>query len=302
LKEHISGVIQRIGQEVWRIYMVDDAYRQSTGEFVQATNSDPRVRAIANPHNMCVGGATLNGFAAAIADGAFVIVKPDGDGQMDPTLIPPLIPPILDRTADFTKGNRFHHVSHVRSMPSLRLFGNAVLSFLTKLSTGYWGVFDPTNGLIAIDAKVAAGLPAEHISKRYFFESDLLFRLGSLRARVVDIPMKAVYGDEESGLSLLREISRFLSGHLKNLAKRILYGYFVRDFTIASVQLVLGALLIPFGAIFGVLNWHFEGQPASAGTVMLSAMPVIVGIQMLLGFLAYDVSNAPKAPISNYLE
>ena len=143
-------------------------------------------------------------------------------------------------------------------MPFVRVFGNAGLSFLTKLSTGYWNLFDPTNGYTAIDARVAATLPMDQIAKRYFFESDLLFRLGVMRAKVVDLPMESHYGDEESNLSVTNCLCTFPWYHVRNFVKRILYNYFLRNFSVASLNLVLGLTLCGFGAAFGALSWARE--------------------------------------------
>src|SRR5690606_7944498 len=124
-----------------------------------------------------------------------------------------------------------------------------------KASTGYWHSFDPTNGYVAIHAEVARRLPFAKISKRYFFETDLLFRLGTLKARVVDVPMPAIYGDEQSGLNAARAIVPFALGHLRNFAKRVFYNYFLRDFSIASAELVAGLALVAFGIAYGLMHW-----------------------------------------------
>jgi hypothetical protein len=187
------------------------------------------------------------------------------------------------------------------TMPRARLIGNAGLSFMAKFSTGYWHSFDPTNGFFAIHASLMSLLPVEKISKRYFFESDLLFRLGVIEARVVDIPMHAHYADEQSSMQPHKEIWRFAKGHLKNFLKRIFYRYFLRDFSVASIELLLGLALLAFGTIFGLLNWQAESY-ASAGTVMLAAMPIIIGTQLLLAFLNYDIQSAPGTALHPRLE
>ena len=140
-----------------------------------------------------------------------VVVKVDGDGQMDPRLIPSFVYPILRGEADYTKGNRFFDLESVRTMPRFRLLGNAILSFMTKLSSGYWNLFDPTNGFTAIHTDVARHLPFDKISRRYFFETDILFRLNTLRAVVVDVPMEAKYGDEVSNLKISKIVLEFFA-------------------------------------------------------------------------------------------
>lgn len=293
---HILEVIDQIGPEVSDIYVVDDACPERSGDHVTAHCRDARVRVIRNAVNQGVGGATLAGMVQASRDGAAVIVKIDGDGQMDPALVGTFAGLILAGEADYTKGNRFFEPEGLAQMPSVRLIGNALLSFLAKFSTGYWHNFDPTNGFIAIHGSLVGLLPVDKISKRYFFESDLLFRLNVIGAKVIDIPMHAFYGNEVSNMNPLREIPRFALAHLNNFGKRIVYSYFIRNFSIASVELVFGSLLCLFGVVFGVLNWGAR-EPATAGTVMLAALPVIIGTQLLLAFLNYDIQSVPRSTL-----
>ncbi len=232
----------------------------------------------------------------AAADCADVIVKIDGDGQMDPALIPGFTGVILSGQADYAKGNRFFESEGLAAMPFGRMIGNAGLSFLAKISSGYWHTFDPTNGFVAIHASLIDLLPLDKIAKRYFFESDLLFRLNILTARVVDVPMHSHYADEESGMKPFREIPRFAAAHLKNFGKRIFYNYFIRNFSLASVELVLGLLLTVFGVVYGLASWGTK-IPATAGTVMMAALPIILGVQFLLAFLNYDIQSVPRSTL-----
>lgn len=300
---YIQGVIAGIGAEVQRIYVVDDACPEDSGRFVQTNVNDPRVCVLFHTGNQGVGGAVMTGYQAAIADGAEVIVKVDGDGQMDTALIPNFIWPILTGEADYTKGNRFFDLEEIRVMPKMRLFGNAVLSLMAKLSTGYWDLFDPTNGYTAIHADVARHLPFAKISKRYFFETDMLFRLNTLRAVVVDVPMDAKYGDEVSNLKISKIIGEFLFKHVRNFFKRIFYNYYLRDLSLASIELPLGLLLLSFGAGFGLFSWYESAQENAitpAGTVMLSALPILMGMQLALAFIGYDIANVPRRVIHKF--
>ncbi len=300
VKKHILSVIKKIGPEVAVVYVVDDCCPDDTGRYVEKNCNDSRVVVLRNPQNLGVGGAVLTGYRAAMKAGAEVIVKVDGDGQMDPALIAAFIAPILAGTADYTKGNRFFDLEEIRSMPKARLFGNAVLSFMTKLSSGYWDLFDPTNGFTAIHVDVARHLPFEKISRRYFFETDMLFRLNTLRAVVVDVPMAAQYGDEVSNLQISKIVGEFFIKHVRNFLKRIFYNYYLRDMSIASIELPLGLLLFISGCIFGVYHWFSslrEGVATPAGTVMLAALPILMGTQLILAFLGYDMANVPRRPL-----
>lgn len=296
---HIKSVISQIPEYVWRIYVVDDACPEQSGKFVEEQIVDERVHVLYHEQNQGVGGAVMTGYKHALADDADVIVKIDGDGQMDPTLLPDFIEPILTGEADYTKGNRFYELEGLQTMPFVRLFGNAVLSFMTKLSSGYWNLFDPTNGYTAIHADVARRLPFEKISCRYFFETDMLFRLNILRAVAMDIPMDAKYADEISSLKIKKIIGEFLWKHLRNFLKRIFYNYYLRDLSVASIELPLGLLMLLFGISFGCVQWFESAQTGhftSTGTIMLTAMPILMGFQLILAFIGYDIASVPKHP------
>ncbi|WP_313311770.1 glycosyltransferase family 2 protein [Pulveribacter sp.] len=299
--QHVLGVIGAIGPEVHAIYAVDDACPAGSGRFVEEHNRDPRVRVLYNPENRGVGGAIVTAYKAAMADGMDIVVKVDGDGQMDPALLPLFVRPLLRGQADYTKGNRFYRPESVQGMPPVRLFGNAVLSFLTKLSCGYWNVMDPTNGYTAVRTCVLAELPLDKLERRYFFETDMLFRLNTVRAVVRDVPMDAVYADEESNLKVSRVLPEFLRKHLSRLGRRYVYNYLVRDFNVGTLYSLFAVVLLLVGAAFGGWHWFVSSStnhPATSGTVMLAALPVLIGIQCLIAFLHYDVSNVPTEPVS----
>ncbi len=299
-RNHILDVITAIGPEVGRIYVVDDACPDATGKFVQEQASDPRLKVLFHAVNQGVGGATITGYREALADGFDIAVKIDGDGQMDGALIPALCRPILDNEADYSKGNRLHRYQAARGMPAMRLFGNMALTLFSKVSSGYWTIMDPTNGFTAVHAAVLRELPLDDIAKGFFFESDVLFRLGGLEAVVCDVPMQARYGTEQSHLSVRRIFWEFLGGHAQNAFRRIVDTYFVRDVGIASLELLAGSALAFFGFAFGAGAWYLSeasGIPATAGTVFLAALPIILGMQLLLAFLGHDTRRVPSRPI-----
>lgn len=299
VRNHILDVINLIGPEVSRIYVVDDCCPDNSGSFVESNCKDERIVVLRHAENQGVGGAVMTGYKAAIEDGMDIFVKIDGDGQMDPSLILDFVAPIAAGEADYTKGNRFFDLEKISAMPKVRLFGNAALSFMTKLSSGYWDLFDPTNGYTAIHRDVAQHLPFKKISHRYFFETDILFRLNILRAVVVDIPMDAKYGDEVSGLKISKIVGEFFIKHVRNFWKRIFYNYYLRDMSLASIELPVGLVMFLFGLLFGAYHWVHSmssGQSSSAGTVMLSALPGIIGLQLILAFLGHDIRSVPSRP------
>ena len=300
VRKHILGVISKIGSEIDKIYIIDDCCPESSGKYVLEECTDPRVSVIFNEQNKGVGGAVKAGYKKAINDGASVIIKVDGDGQMDVSRISKLIAPILAGVADYCKGNRFYRIDELIVMPKARLFGNSVLSLLNKMVNGYWNIVDPTNGYTAIHSKALKLLPLDRIDNRYFFESDMLFRLATIRAVVNDIPIPAIYGDEKSGLRIGRVLWEFPRKYLVRFFKRIFYMYVLRDFNAGSIQLFVGLLSMVAGLSFGIYHWIDSLRQMAqtpTGTIMISTILLILGFQLLLGALNFDIQNLPKDPL-----
>jgi glycosyltransferase involved in cell wall biosynthesis len=296
---HIEGVIEGIGPEVEAIYCVDDACPDGSGRLIEKTISDKRLRVLYHDENGGVGGAMLTGYRQALEDGYDILVKVDGDGQMDPALIPQFIYPIEVGDADYTKGNRFFDLENVQGMPLIRLIGNSGLSFLTKLSSGYWNIFDPTNGYTAMHRSVGELIVQRRIDKRFFFETDMLLNLYLMRAVVQDVPMAAVYGDEKSNLQVGRLALPFFIKNIRNAARRFLVHYLIRDFSLATLEAIIGLLLLTFGLFTGGMYWarsYADGHAATAGQVMIAALPILSGMQLLLSALNFDMRNVPSTP------
>jgi dolichol-phosphate mannosyltransferase len=297
---HILGVVKEALNYCHHVVVVDDCCPAQSGKLVKETNLSDNVTVVFNEVNLGVGGAVMAGYRRAAELGATVIVKVDGDGQMDSSLIPEFITPILRGEADYTKGNRFFDLRQLGQMPKIRIFGNAALSLMAKVSTGYWDIFDPTNGFTAIHADIVRRLPFDKISTRYFFETDMLFRLNTLRATVVDVPMDALYADEVSNLHIHQIAGEFLFKHARNGVKRIFYNYYLRDMSAASFELLVGLLLFVFGGVFGGLHWLNASRVSQAtpvGTIMITAICAIWGMQLLLAFIGADISNVPHRAI-----
>jgi glycosyltransferase involved in cell wall biosynthesis len=294
-QDHIAKVLAGLPAFVQTIVVVDDCCPDASYERARAV-ADARVHFVRHTQNQGVGGAMLSGYKKAVELGAEVVVKMDADDQMDPAYLGPLIAPLLAGEADYAKGNRFSHTRQLQSMPLIRRVGNIGLSFLTKLASGYWNIFDPTNGYTAIHALLIPMLDETAIDRRYFFESSMFLELGLLRAVVRDVYIPAHYGDEKSSLSEHRALFTFPLRLLKGLLRRLWIQYFLRDFGIMAVHLISGSVLTLFGLIFGGYHWIGNAQlevVTPIGTVMLAAMPVILGVQFLLQAVVLDVQNVP---------
>ena len=292
---HILRVCQDIPDIVELVYVVDDACPERSGQLVIENTRDTRVKVLFHEQNKGVGGAVMTGYQAALDDGADIIVKIDGDGQMDTSKIGELVNPIRIGHTDYTKGNRFFDVEAVRAMPKIRIIGNLGLSFLTKLSSGYWRIFDPNNGFTAISENKLKLIALDKIDNGYFFESDMLFRLKMADAKVLDVPMKAIYKYEKSNLKIGRVLIEFPIKHSRNFVKRIVYTYYLRDFNLASIELPLGILLSGFGFLVGVYNWVngvIKNTPTQTGTLILIALCILSGLQLILAFLSYDSNDS----------
>ena len=301
----ILDVVAMIGPEVSAIYVIDDACPEGSGLFAEEHCFDARLKVKILLKNRGVGGATLIGYEWAAEEGNDIIVKIDSDAQMDPSILYNFVKPIIDGRADYTKGNRFFNAHSFSSMPKARVFGNVGLSLLTKLSTGYWKIMDPTNGYTALHAKIVKYLPCDQISERFFFETDMLFFLGLMGAVVVDIPMVAHYGDEKSNLRIRQVLSEFSTKHLHRCVRRIILSYVVRNFSFASLYLIAGVPLFCFGSIYGIFNWmrsYMESASTPAGTIALAGICIVLGVQFLISFLQYDVVNEASVPLNLLLE
>ncbi len=299
VERHIVDLLGRIGPEVKRIFVVDDACPNGSGKLVEKSVKDKRVKVLYNPENLGVGGAVIAGYRAALTEGADVIVKLDGDGQMHPEDIPTLVRPLLKGGADYAKGNRFDSLDDLYLMPRIRILGNAVLSLWSKLSSGYWSITDPTNGFTAIHRVALQRVDLAKLSKRFFFESDMLFRLNLAGAVVEDVSLPARYGDEKSNLKISKVLVEFPWKFTKNQIKRVFYRYYLREWSIASVELPIGSILVAFGAWFGISSFLAAaeaGRETTAGQATISSLAIILGVQLLLSFLSYDIQSEPRVP------
>ncbi len=303
VEREIQSVLHGLPKYLKYIIVVDDASPDSTSEVVAAVaKKDKRITLIRHASNRGVGGAMVTGFRKALEFGAQIVVKVDGDGQMDTTRIHELIMPLIQGQADYTRGNRFRDFQSLQQMPLIRRVGNMGLAFLSKAATGYWNLFDPTNGFVAIRAEVLAQLPTNRIDPSYYFETSMLANLYLLGAVVKDVPMPARYRSEVSNMLIHRILFQFPFKLLGTLVKRLILKNYIYDFTMESIYILVGFPLLAFGLTFGIDKWIEyaiqDGVTAPTGTVILPTLSVLLGIQLLLSAIEIDLRSVPKEPLS----
>jgi glycosyltransferase involved in cell wall biosynthesis len=292
----IGQVIATLPALVDHLVVVDDASPDGTAAALAAV-SDARLTVARHERNRGVGGAMKTAFQRCLELGVDVVVKMDSDGQMDPARLPALLDAIVDTGCDYAKGNRFLDEHALRAMPRVRLLGNLALTFLTKMASGYWHIFDPQNGYVACRASMLRRLELDAVADDYFFENDMLVHLNILEGRVRDVPMPARYGDERSSMRLAIVLRRFPVRLVDRLRKRIWQRYVVRDFSPVALFLFLGAPLMLAGVLFGAWAWYESaktGVVSSTGRVMLSVLPIVIGFQLILQAVLLDISSSPR--------
>jgi len=298
-ENHIQNVIKKLPDFVDKIIIVDDKSPQTIPK--EILHLDRPVELLYNKINQGVGGAVKKGFNFAINNPCDIIIKLDADDQMDATYIPNLLDALIKNKFGYAKGNRFFDLKALKNMPLGRRTGNLILSFLVKAATGYWNNFDPTNGFFAIKKDILQKLDLEQLSSRYFFETSLLAELYYQNVAVADIPMPAIYGDEKSNMKVWKMPFVFLPRLIKLFTKRIFRSYFLFDFNIASLYIFFGVPFFFFGIFFGAYKWWFyasNNTPAPTGTVMIAVVSLILGFQLILQAIQFDIQKAPKSKIN----
>ena len=301
VERELASVLRALPPLFTTIIVVDDGSRDETGAIAKRYAELDRRITVVQQENRGVGGAMVTGFRLALESGADIVVKIDADGQMPLWLVPQLIAPLVRGEADYTKGNRFRDFEAMRAMPLARRIGNVALSFLAKAATGYWRSFDPTNGFLAIRSDVLSQLPLQKIDRTYFFEISMLSHLYLIGAVVKEIPMPARYAGETSSLSIPRVLRQFPARLVWSLMRRVTMKNFVYDFNLASLNIAVGLPLFLAGVLFGGWNWIWytsKSLAAPTGTVVLPALLIMVGVQMLLAAAQLDLEAVPREPIN----
>lgn len=290
----IGKTILTMPDFVDHIIVVDDKSADSTAEAALEVG-DPRVTLVSHEVNQGVGGAVITGHRMALEIGGDVDVVMAGDAQMDPEYLPSLLDPIVDDGYGFAKANRFFSHQSFQGMPPYRILGNVILSFLTKMASGYWHLFDPQNGYTAVRQDVVKRLPLERIALGYQFENDLLINLSILNVRAKDVPIPAIYGSEVSGIRLRKVVPAMSALLLKGFWKRIWWKYVLWSFSPIALLLFAGMAFMAFGTGWGIfaLVSALGSHSPTAGTVLLSVGPWITGAYMLIQALVLDIQETP---------
>lgn len=292
VEQHLQQVVAGLPAFVDTILLVDDCSPDGTGALAdQLATSDSRVVTLHHTQNQGVGGAMKTAFHKALEVGVDVVVKLDGDGQMDPSFIAPLVEAL--ENADFAKGNRLFDRQMLRRMPAVRRMGNMGIGFMVKAASGYWNVSDPVNGFFAIRTTTLRQMDMGHVADQYYFESSMLIEMHYAGARISEVPMPAIYGDEKSNLNIGQTLFSFPPRLIAAWLRRLHLSYFVYDFNICSFYILVGLPSFLFGLVFGLCNWiHYASMscPSPTGTIMVAVLTFILGFQMLLAAAQYDIT------------
>jgi glycosyltransferase involved in cell wall biosynthesis len=292
-EELIGTTLGTIPGFVDRIVVVDDGSRDGTAEKVR-TFGDPRVELVAHETNRGVGAAIVTGYKRAAEDGADVVAVMAGDNQMDPADLATLVAPVARGEVDYAKANRLTTGQAWNLIPRTRYLGNAVLSLLTKIASGYWHIADSQSGYTAIGRRTIEELDLDRVYTGYGFPNDLLVHLNVVNARVRDFPSRPVYGvGERSGIRYHKVVPRISWLLLKGFFWRLKEKYVIRDFHPLVFFYAFGFFATLAGLVLGIIEiaYRIAGNPVSVGTVVLIALLLIAGSQFTLFAMWFDMES-----------
>lgn len=289
-EELIINTLESIPDYVDCIYVIDDGSKDQTAKIVSEF-PDPRVVLIHHPQNIGVGAAIATGYKQALAEGMDIVAVMAGDNQMDAEQLPYLLAPIIEGKADYTKGNRLISPEYRKGMTKWRFVGNAMLTFLTKISSGYWQITDPQNGYTAISRDALERLNLDSVYPYYGYCNDLLVKLNVYSFSVMDVVMPARYGREKSKIRYSKYIFKVSRMLLRNFFWRLKMKYVVLSFHPLVLFYLLGMVLTPPGLLLGlwIVYQKFYHLPVSQNFPLLSVFLTIMGMQFLLFAMLFDM-------------
>jgi len=289
----IGRVLETMPSMVDRIIVVDDASKDGTAQVVERyALSDKRILLLRHAENQGVGGAIASGYARAVEEGIDIVVVMAGDAQMDPADLPNLVRPIARGEVDYAKGNRLFSGESWKMIPHYRYMGNALLSLLTKIASGYWHIADSQTGYSAISSEALGKIDLTRIYKHYGMPNDILIKLNCINARVRDIPVRPVYNiGEKSGIRLRKVIPTLSLLLLKGFFIRLLRKYVILDFHPLVFFYTLGLLITPVGFLLGVTLFIYRlmGHGVAVTSALFAAFLVISGLQLLFFAMWFDM-------------
>jgi glycosyltransferase involved in cell wall biosynthesis len=289
----IAGTLAGVPEFVDRIYVIDDHSADETAKRAQGAG-DPRVEVISHAENEGVGAAIVTGYRRALAEGIDVTCVMAADGQMDPADLERIATPVALGEVDYAKANRLFTGQAWQLMPRHRYLGNAVLSMLTKIASGYWHVADSQSGYTAISRELLEQLDLDRVYPRYGFPNDMLVHLNVWNARVRDIPSRPIYGvGERSEIKLRRVVPTIAWLLFKGFLWRLREKYVIRDFHPLVFFYVLGILLTLAGLVLGAVETvlRLMGNELTTPTVVLVALLLISGSQFTLFAMWFDMES-----------
>jgi glycosyltransferase involved in cell wall biosynthesis len=289
----IGATLAGMPELVDRIIVVDDASRDATAEQARAFD-DPRVEVIVHDRNQGVGAAILTGYRRALDEGIDVTCVMAGDNQMEPTDLEAIAGPVARGEVDYAKANRLFTGRAWELIPHTRYLGNAVLSLLTKIASGYWHVADSQSGYTAIGRDKLEYLDLDRIYPRYGFPNDMLVHLNVINARVRDVPSRPVYGvGETSGIKLRKVVPSISWLLLKAFFWRMREKYVIRDFHPLVFFYVFGMLFSLMGLVLGVTVTVLRilGNQLTVATVVLVALLLMMGLLFTLFAMLFDMES-----------
>jgi glycosyltransferase involved in cell wall biosynthesis len=289
----VGTTIRGVPGFVDRIFVVDDASRDGTAEAARAVG-DPRVEVIVHERNAGVGAAIVTGYEHAVAQGVDVTCVMAADNQMDPADLERIARPVARGEVDYAKANRLISGEAWQVIPRSRYLGNAVLSFLTKIASGYWHVADSQSGYTAASREILEQLDLDRIYRGYGFPNDMLVHLNVWNARVRDVPSRPVYNvGEKSGIKIRRVVPRISWLLIKGFFWRMKEKYVIRDFHPLVFFYVLGFLMTLLGLGLGIAEvvLRLMGNEVSVGTVVLVSLLLIFGSQFTLFAMWFDMES-----------